>query len=190
MQLPFLRRFALPHSPHALTLPNWFRFRFRRLLKDWNYSTSTTLAREWETRPHSHRITPPAAADMSTGLPGAPRPPVRGGDVTSPFGRSPYFSETSPSLIGLSGFDEYTNDPKFLESHNELRDLLLTSAQSAAPTRVASPIAEEELNQQLSERLRNVSAVKSIVSTGERVMWLRNYLEEVAPWVRSLLPLS
>lgn len=92
-------------------------------------------------------------------------------------------------LIGIDEYTNYANDPKFVESHKELRDLLLTSAQSAAPTRAVSSIADEESRSQLSERLHNVSAVESIISTGERVMWLRNYLEEVAPWVHPLLPL-
>jgi hypothetical protein len=126
---------------------------------------------------------------MRTGSRVVSQPPAAEVDLPSPFGGPSYFSETSPSL-GLSGFDEYTNDPKFLESHKELRDLLLTSAQSAAPTRAASPIAEEESRSQLPERLHNTSAVERVVSTGERVMWLRNYLEEVAPWVRASFPWS
>jgi hypothetical protein len=120
---------------------------------------------------------------MHTGSPVAPQSLDAGSDLTSPFGRASYFSETSQSLLGLSGFDDYTNDPKFVESHRELRDLLLTCAQSAVPTRAASPFAEEESQSQFPERLHNTSAVESIVSTGERVMWLRNYLEEIAPWV-------
>jgi hypothetical protein len=99
-------------------------------------------------------------------------------------------SETSPSLLGLSGFDEYTNDPRFVESHRELRDLLFTSAQSLAPTRAASPTALESSSSDVSERPQNASAISDILSTRERLLWLRNYLEEVAPWVRRVPPFS
>ncbi|CZR69835.1 related to regulatory protein for the arginine catabolic pathway [Phialocephala subalpina] len=132
-----------------------------------------------------------AAASINS--PSIPRPRNQGQPMTSPFAGPSYparamvdfgMSETSPSLLGLSGFDEYTNDPRFLESHKELRDLLLTSAQSVAPTRVGSPISQEVSSSEHLERIQNSSTIQSILSTGERVIWLMNYLEEVAPWVR------
>ncbi len=117
------------------------------------------------------------------------------GDMTSPYGSLSHSAagpedrfdtlETSPSLQGFStsGLDEYTSDPRFLESQKELRNLLLTSAQSLAPTRATSPVGQEGSTSELSEQVINQSAISNIVSTGERVLWLRNYLEEVAPWV-------
>lgn len=94
---------------------------------------------------------------------------------------------TSPSVLGLStisSYDEYSNDPRFVESQRELRDLLFTSAHSLAPTRAASP--EADLTGSLLPRIGvdEDAAISKIVSTGPRVAWLRNYLDEVAPWVR------
>jgi hypothetical protein len=92
----------------------------------------------------------------------------------------------SPSVLGLSTvswFDEYTSDPRFVESQRELRDLLFTSAQSLAPTRAGTPEGHGPtfLNSPLD--IADTSTIKSVVSTGERVVWLKNYLDEVAPWV-------
>ncbi|KAH6724798.1 hypothetical protein BKA61DRAFT_37096 [Leptodontidium sp. MPI-SDFR-AT-0119] len=93
---------------------------------------------------------------------------------------------TSPSVLGLStisSYDEYSNDPRFVESQRELRDLLFTSAHSLAPTRAASP--EADLTGSLLPRIGvdEDAAISKIVSTGPRVAWLRNYLDEVAPWL-------
>lgn len=92
----------------------------------------------------------------------------------------------SPSLLNLSTaswFDEYTSDPRFVESQTELRNLLFTSAQSLAPTRAGTP---EGQNLTISNSPTDISdggCIKSVVTTGGRVIWLKNYLDEVAPWV-------
>lgn len=91
-------------------------------------------------------------------------------------------------ILDVDGFpsysanDEYTDDPRFLESQKEFRDLLLTTAQSLAPTRAASPV--DAISTVFgSPRISNVSVIRQAVSTRERVEWLRKYLDEVAPWV-------
>jgi hypothetical protein len=92
----------------------------------------------------------------------------------------------STSVLGLSTaswFDEYTNDPRFVESQRELRDLLFTSAQSLAPTRAGTPEDHDTTLSGTLYEFSNGGAVKSVVSTGERVVYLKNYLDEVAPWV-------
>lgn len=83
------------------------------------------------------------------------------------------------SLFGPSPSDHdgYADDPRFLESQREFRDLLLASAQSLAPTRAATP--EDAPSEIRSE----ASIIRRVVSTVERVIWLRKYLDEVAPWV-------
>jgi hypothetical protein len=83
----------------------------------------------------------------------------------------------SPSSTAYSIFDEFANDPRFLKSQQEFRSLLFTSALSAAPTRRGSPVHDAILDHQSGD------ALSSIVSTGPRIIWLRNYLDEVAPWV-------
>lgn len=103
--------------------------------------------------------------------------PAQGDDVFRIAGTSPgVLSQWTP------GHEEYSPNPRFLESQRELRDLLLTSAQSVAPTRAASPIGRNAAISDSHERPAE-SAIRSIVSTEERVVWLRNYLDEVAPWV-------
>lgn len=83
----------------------------------------------------------------------------------------------------FSGNDEYTDDPRFLESQREFRDLLLTSAQSLAPTRAASPVDPSTVALNTPKTVPDASIIKQVVSTRERVAWLRTYLDEVAPWV-------
>jgi hypothetical protein len=83
----------------------------------------------------------------------------------------------SPNSTAYSTFDEFTNDPRFLESQQEFRSLLFTSAQSAAPTRRGSPVYDAVSNAQTGD------ALSSIVSSGSRIIWLQNYLDEVVLWV-------
>lgn len=82
----------------------------------------------------------------------------------------------SPSSTAYSTFDEFANDPRFVESQQEFRSLLFTTAQSAASTRRGSPVQDAFLDHQSSD------ALTLIVSDGHRLLWLQNYLEEVAPW--------
>jgi hypothetical protein len=91
---------------------------------------------------------------------------------------SPYHNPgISPSSTTYSTFDEFANDPRFLESQQEFRSLLFTSAQSAAPTRRGSPVHDSLSGRQIG------GALSSIISSGNRIIWLQNYLDEVAPWV-------
>lgn len=104
----------------------------------------------------------------------------------------------SPSILGLSSvswFDEYSSDPRFVESQRELRSLLFTSAQSLAPTRAASPASQDGTHGEEVPRSPNVapsssSCMRDIVTTGKRVIWLQNYIQEVAPWVKHESKLS
>jgi hypothetical protein len=69
---------------------------------------------------------------------------------------------------GFSGFspcDDYTDDPRFLESQREFRDLLLTSAQSLAPTRASSPVEQCGINHHNSKTLFDASVIKQTVSS-------------------------
>jgi len=97
-------------------------------------------------------------------------------------------SEASPlGLSTASIYDEYSNDPRFVDSQRELRSLLFDTARSTGPTRVGSPENDEEDAGSTTESARRAfertSYIKSIVSTGRRVTWLKNYINEVAPWL-------
>lgn len=103
-----------------------------------------------------------------------------------PSGGSDALTGVSPSVLGLSTvswFDEYTNDPRFVESQRELRDLLFTSAQSLAPTRAGTPEGHDLTFPSSQYDVTDVGSIKTVVSTGERIVWLKNYLDEVAPWL-------
>ncbi|KAH8593954.1 hypothetical protein B0O99DRAFT_625658 [Bisporella sp. PMI_857] len=97
-------------------------------------------------------------------------------------------SEPSPQgLSTISIFDEYSNDPQFVESQRELRSLLFDTARSADPTRVGSPENGYDDGRATTEkaggRAGSPSFIQSIISTQQKVIWLRNYIDEVAPWL-------
>lgn len=90
------------------------------------------------------------------------------------------------NLSATSWHDEYSNNPGFIESQKEFRTLLFETARSAGPTRAASPVDDEGSFSRV-EPDRNAttpsSYIKTVVNTGERVLWLQNYIDEVAPWL-------
>jgi hypothetical protein len=91
-----------------------------------------------------------------------------------------------PSPLGAAswGHDGFSHDPGFLASQEELRCMLFTIAQSAAPTRAASPDADgldEREREGRSER--NIGPMRSALSSRRRVEYLKNYVGQVAPWV-------
>lgn len=62
--------------------------------------------------------------------------------------------------------------------------MLFTIAQSAAPTRVASPDANGQDDGGKEERPeRNSVPMRSALSSRRRVEYLKNYVGQVAPWV-------
>jgi hypothetical protein len=94
----------------------------------------------------------------------------------------------SPLDSWTPSIDDFTHHPSYLASEEELRSMLFTVAQSAAPTRAGSPVqadAEETLLQTGSSRPANGSSSVSI-SSRVRIDYLKNYVSEVAPWVSIL----
>jgi hypothetical protein len=99
--------------------------------------------------------------------------------------------ETSPmGLSAASIFDEYSNDPRFVESQRELRMLLFDTARSGVATRAGTPILGSGEASDIPEFTRGNSTsreppsfIRRIMSTGRRIMWLKNYINEVAPWL-------
>ncbi len=113
-------------------------------------------------------------------------------DATS--NTSPFNFSTASSFDKESNNDEESNNPLFIESQRELRTLLHDTARSAGPTRLGSPVGgnDEGDNSPLvppdsstssSGGGANAIASRAIVSTAERVNWLRNYIDEVSPWL-------
>ncbi len=97
----------------------------------------------------------------------------------------------SPSVFGHSSasiLDEYTNDPRFVESQRELRSLLFETAHSLAPSRATSPVPVTSSNVGVngSRTLDQTSFVTQIIDTARRVAYLKNYINEVAPWVSNM----
>lgn len=99
-------------------------------------------------------------------------------------------NHNSPMNLSASSiYDEYSNDPGFIESQREFRTLLFETARSTAPTRTGSPAADDtdhldvSTTASLSRPSEAGSSMKSIVSTGERIVCLKNYIDEVAPWL-------
>lgn len=91
-----------------------------------------------------------------------------------------------PSPLGAAswGHDGFSHDPGFLASQEELRCMLFTIAQSAAPTRAASPNGnglDGEGRERRAER--DPLPMRSALSSRRRVEYLKNYVGQVAPWV-------
>ena len=95
-------------------------------------------------------------------------------DSTGPHAFSPLGAGTGTVSWGQDGF---SHDPGFLASQEELRCMLFTIAQSAAPTRAPSP------DGQVSGGDAPVQGRRPALSNARRVQYLKNYVGQVAPWV-------
>jgi hypothetical protein len=111
----------------------------------------------------------------------------------------------SPSTASLNGSwyqDGFSQDPGFLASQEELRAILFTLANSAAPTRASSPelgktptttspVVYQYQQPQYSRDQRRRSGrdviPQSPLSSRRRIEYLKNYVAEIAPWVRFFL---
>lgn len=79
------------------------------------------------------------------------------------------------------GHDGFSHDPGFLASQEELRCMLFTIAQSAAPTRAPSP--EDDGQGTQTSQGRDRVQLRPALSNARRVQYLKNYVGQVAPWV-------
>lgn len=117
-----------------------------------------TMNSDWPSQPHAPAYTPSDSTD----------------------GPGPAFA--SPLGTASWGHDGFSHDPGFLASQEELRCMLFTIAQSAAPTRAGSPDGQgQDGEQALPERER--LPMRPALSNGRRVEYLKNYVGQVAPWV-------
>ncbi|PTU17596.1 hypothetical protein P175DRAFT_0487303 [Aspergillus ochraceoroseus IBT 24754] len=92
--------------------------------------------------------------------------------------------------------DGFSQDPGFLASQEELRSILFTFANSAAPTRASSPEADRRDLADTGSASRGYhsaqrgsvppppsSARTSPLSSRRRIEYLKNYVAEIAPWL-------
>ncbi|OOQ83938.1 putative C6 transcription factor [Penicillium brasilianum] len=136
----------------------------------------------------------PTELDNAPGL--SPPPafaPGLNSDWTLPQRHAPAYTPSDstdvpafPSPLGAAswGQDGFSHDPGFLASQEELRCMLFTIAQSAAPTRAASPDGnrqDDEEEDRLTER--DPLPMRSALSSSRRVEYLKNYVGQVAPWL-------
>ncbi|KAH8646875.1 hypothetical protein BX600DRAFT_443845 [Xylariales sp. PMI_506] len=105
---------------------------------------------------------------------------------TTPSGHQP-LDEVSPSIVWRP--DEFSLIHDYQEYQEELRCLIFSTAQSMAPSRQGSPAAGESWadgGSQLVQRVQDGSnhhLVKEILSNRENIKYLRNYVDQVAPWL-------
>jgi len=108
------------------------------------------------------------------------------GNTISPTGLS--LDGSSPSMTWRP--DEFTLNQGYQEYREELRSLIFHTAQSTGPTRQGSPVDDEpqdpDLRAYLDEEHRRETA--GILATEGRIKYLRNYVDQVAPWVYIISP--
>ncbi|KAL3457856.1 fungal-specific transcription factor domain-containing protein [Aspergillus heterothallicus] len=157
-----------------------------------------------DSHPHSHvhsqssdYAQPPSTTESTTE---AQPEPGSGIETPAPTAEQP-LTGPSPSTASLSGSwyqDGFSQDPGFLASQEELRAILFTLANSAAPTRASSPelgkstatspvIYQHQQPQYSSGDRRKRSlgdeAPRSPLSSRRRIEYLKNYVAEIAPWL-------
>jgi hypothetical protein len=82
----------------------------------------------------------------------------------------------SPATASSWPFDEFAHDPDYLASQEALRSLMFDTARSVAPTRAGTPMDG-------GDDSAGMLNVKRVLADGRRVLYLKNYMSQVAPWV-------
>ncbi|KAJ4283178.1 hypothetical protein NW764_002581 [Fusarium oxysporum] len=92
-----------------------------------------------------------------------------------------FMADNSSSPSNSWPLDQFVQDPGYLAYQEELRCLIFNTAQTAAPSREASPTlgsygpTDEELAAQ--------AQTKTALASGRRLEYLKNYVAQVAPWL-------
>lgn len=92
-------------------------------------------------------------------------------------------ADSSSSPSNSWPLDQFVQDPGYLAYQEELRCLIFNTAQTAAPSRESSPAPGEYGPS--DEEFVAQAQTKAALSSGRRLEYLKNYVAEVAPWVRS-----
>ncbi|KAK1574607.1 C6 zinc finger domain-containing protein [Colletotrichum navitas] len=137
---------------------------------------------------HSHAQTPPYFGVAATS-PAA----SSGWGLGDPAPLQHLSSEASTSPADSWRLDEFVTDPGYLAYQEELRCLIINTAQTAAPTREGTPeaavyggfaaggfAAPGTISSDQGTARRQAG---QILGTGRRLEYLKNYVGEVAPWL-------
>lgn len=80
--------------------------------------------------------------------------------------------------------DDFVLDPGYVASREELRWLMLNTAQTAPPSPAHGDSFISGLDSQGSEdRASAQHKTSHLLSQGRRIEYLKNYISQVAPWV-------
>lgn len=90
-------------------------------------------------------------------------------------------AESALAFPGNSSLDAFALEPGYLAYQEELRCLIFSTAQTAAPTREASPILEIDVPTE--EDFAVQAQTGAVLASPRRLKYLKNYVAEVAPWV-------
>jgi hypothetical protein len=82
--------------------------------------------------------------------------------------------------------DDFVFEPGYVESREELRYLMLSTAQTAPPSPVHSSFIPGEYSHESEDQSLERQQVSHLLSQGRRIEYLKNYISEVAPWVSPL----
>ena len=102
------------------------------------------------------------------------------------------FSDANSSPANSWPLDQFVQDPGYLAYQEELRCLIFNTAQTAAPTREASPVSTTTGVQGSKDGVTSTDAeddhaaqaqTREALAVGRRLEYLKNYVAEVAPWV-------
>lgn len=94
-------------------------------------------------------------------------------------------TDNSSSPSNSWPLDQFVQDPGYLAYQEELRCLIFNTAQTAAPSREGSPVPGEYIPP--GEDYEAQRQTKAALSSGHRLAYLKNFVAEVAPWVRVTL---
>jgi hypothetical protein len=106
--------------------------------------------------------------------------------VTSPEHRFSVEEFSTPSTSWQ--LDDFVLDPGYVASREELRCLMLSTAQTAPPSPAHGDSFISGLDSLGAEdRSSAQHEISHLLSQGQRIEYLKNYISEVAPWVSSLI---
>lgn len=130
----------------------------------------------------------PSAPDFMGMPPAAPTRTTSSNLIESPdsISRGSGRSVTSPRR--RRELDELEHNASYIASQEELRSLIITTAQSTAPTREVSLARGESAEPDVApDPGPEHDQMKQILSQGRRLEYLKNYIGQVAPWVCSYM---
>lgn len=101
------------------------------------------------------------------------------------------FSDANSSPANSWPLDLFGQDPGYLAYQEELRCLIFNTAQTAAPTREASPVSTADIEVPKDDAAADDDSeaqaqTRAALAVGRRLEYLKNYVAEVAPWVSDI----